>query len=65
MDGRNISNARRQLGEPQGQLCRLLDFAGRPGQDIADPWYTGDFELTYDDVLQGCTALLAQLQEEL
>ena len=61
MDGRNISNARRQLGEPQGQLCRLLDFAGRPGQDIADPWYTGDFLQTKQDVTEGCDALLKSI----
>lgn len=38
-------------------MHRLLDFSDRP-RDIADPWYTGEFEVTYEDVLEGCRALL-------
>ena len=48
-------------GDPQGKVHALLDFAGRPGQDVADPWYTGDFEATWRDVLSGCRGLLEQL----
>ena len=41
-------------------MSRLLDWTDRPG-DVADPWYTGDFEATWRDVLVGCEALLAAL----
>ncbi len=46
--------------DPEKKICRLLDFTDAPG-DIADPWYTGDFETTYKDVVKGCQALLAKL----
>ena len=62
MDGWNMRNMHRMLGgDPEGKLRLLLDFAGRPGQDIADPWYTGEFSTTYRDVLAGCQGLLRQL----
>lgn len=61
METRNVSNMLRILGgDPEGKLRRLLDFSPRP-RDIADPWYTGDFETTYQDILEGCEAFLAQL----
>lgn len=61
MDGANIRNMLRLLGgDPDGKVRRLLDFTDRPG-DIADPWYTGDFDATFRDVLTGCTALLEYL----
>ena len=41
-------------------IKRLLDFSACP-RDIADPWYTGDFDATYDDICQGCQALLDEL----
>jgi protein-tyrosine phosphatase len=41
----------------------LLDFAG--GGDIADPWYTGDFDVTYRDVLAGCEGLLAEIKKQM
>ena len=47
-------------GDPQGKLHLLLDYTVRPGQ-VADPWYTGDFDATWRDVLAGCQGLLAQL----
>ena len=61
MDSANERNMLRMLGgDPAGKVHKLLEFAGSEG-DIADPWYTGDFETTYDDVLAGCTGLLGYL----
>ena len=61
MDDLNVADLRRLVGpEDRRKIHRLLDFSG-DGRAIADPWYTGDFDATYDDVLRGCTALLAQL----
>lgn len=58
MEQRNITNIFRIIGEDkEAKVCRLLDFSDRP-RDIADPWYTGDFDKTYEDVLEGCHALL-------
>ena len=63
MDSANLRNMRRICGgDPQGKLCLLMDFTARPG-DVADPWYTGDFESTWRDVLEGCRGLLARLTE--
>ena len=44
-------------GDPEGKIYKLLSFAGS-GRDVADPWYTGDFDATYRDVLAGCEGLL-------
>lgn len=64
MDSHNLRNLRRIIPkDPAGKISRLLDLTERP-RDIADPWYTGDFEETYQDVLEGCTALLSFLQQE-
>jgi len=64
MDGANLRNMRRICGgDPEGKLSLLLDWTGHPG-DVADPWYTGDFEATWRDVLAGCQALLAHLTKE-
>ena len=61
MDHHNLRNLRRFVGEdPDGKVSLLLSHTGRPG-DVADPWYTGDFEATWRDVLEGCQALLAEL----
>ena len=61
MDAENARGLRRILGEdPQGKVSRLLDWTDRPA-DVADPWYTGNFDATYRDVLAGCQALLANL----
>ena len=60
-DSANIRNSLRLLGsDPQGKLRRLLEYTDRP-RDIADPWYTGNFDETYEDVCQGCEALLTAL----
>ena len=64
MDGANLRNMRRICGgDPEGKLSLLLDWTGHPG-DVADPWYTGDFEATWRDVFAGCQALLAHLTKE-
>ena len=61
MEQRNVVNMRRIAGgDPEGKIYNLLDFTGHM-RDIADPWYTGDFDATYDDIFEGCTALLDQL----
>lgn len=63
MDSRNLENMRPIVGpDKAGKLHRLLDFTPAP-RDIADPWYTGDFDLTYRDVVEGCQALLKHLLE--
>ena len=62
MDRANIRNAARIAGgDPDGKIRLLLDYAGRPGQEVADPWYTGDFDETWDDVTRGCEGLLNAL----
>mgnify|MGYP002660431405 FL=1 len=59
MDSMIIRNMVRILGgDPEGKVSKLLDFTERTGQDIADPWYTGNFDRTYEDVKEGCEALL-------
>ena len=58
MEYRNIKNMMRILGgDAEGKVSRLLDFTDEPG-DIADPWYSGNFALTYRQVEKGCRALL-------
>ena len=47
--------------DAEGKISLLLDHAGRPGEEVADPWYTRDFEATYRDVLEGCRGLLQAL----
>ena len=61
MDGANMRDLRR-LARPEDapKLRKLLDFAGMD-RDVADPWYTGDFEATYADVVAGCSALLKEI----
>lgn len=63
MDEANLRNMRRMLGgDPEGKIHALLDYTDQPGP-IADPWYTGDFDATYRDVLEGCRGLLQKLTE--
>ncbi|MBQ8457075.1 MAG: low molecular weight phosphotyrosine protein phosphatase [Prevotella sp.] len=58
MDSRNIRNMNRICGsDPDGKIVMLMDYTDRPS-DVADPWYTGDFETTWRDVLEGCQGLL-------
>lgn len=61
MDSANIRNITRIAGgDPEGKIYKLLSFAGS-GRDVADPWYTGDFDQTYQDVLLGLTGFLKKL----
>lgn len=62
MDNANLRNMRRICGgDSDGKIRLLLEFTGRSGE-VADPWYTGDFETTWRDVLEGCSGLLRHLQ---
>lgn len=61
METRNLTNMKRIVGEDtDGKIFRLLDFTDSP-KDIADPWYTGNFDITYDEVKMGCEALFAYI----
>ncbi len=64
MDSRNIRNIERMTGRTGGKIRKMLEFAGRPEDDVADPWYTGDFKRTYDDILEGCIGFLDYLKEK-
>ena len=62
MDRNNIRNALRIAGgDPEHKIVLLLDYADRPGEEVADPWYTGDFGATWDDIASGCEGLLREL----
>lgn len=64
MDSFNMKNLMRIIGsDPDGKVSFLLDYANRPGESIADPWYTGDFQETYLDVCQGCNGFVNYLRE--
>jgi protein-tyrosine phosphatase len=64
MDRANIRNMNRICGgDPEGKLHLLMEYTDHPG-DVADPWYTGDFETTWRDVLAGCLGLLQAVKEE-
>lgn len=61
MDEWNLRNMNRMLGsDPDNKIHLLMDYTNRPGE-VADPWYTDDFEATWRDVLEGCSSLLATL----
>lgn len=64
MDDKNLRNAKRIFGgDPGGKIHKLLYFANKIA-DVSDPWYTGDFETAYDDILLGCSALLEKIKTE-
>lgn len=64
MEERNIQNILRIVGEDKdNKICKLLDFSNNP-RDIADPWYTGNFDKTYEDILEGCKFFLEKIQNE-
>ena len=61
MDSYNIADLKRRVfPEDLGKIRRMLDFANI-SRDVADPWYTGNFDATWEDVLEGCTALLKEI----
>lgn len=63
MDSNNMRNIMRIVGaDTQNKIHKLLDLCG--GGDVADPWYSGDFECCYNDIERGCNALLMQLIKE-
>ena len=60
-DSYNIKNTLRIFGgDPENKVCRLLDLTDRP-RDIADPWYTGNFDITWNDIVEGCEAFLDKI----
>ncbi|MBQ1748063.1 MAG: low molecular weight phosphotyrosine protein phosphatase [Bacteroidales bacterium] len=61
MDEWNLRLIKRIIpDDPEGKIRLMMSFAGER-RDVADPWYTGDFEKTYQDLIKGCTALLKQI----
>ena len=63
MDTYNMRNMLRCFGgDDEGKVHKLMDFTSRKG-DVADPWYTGNFDATWRDCLEGCTELLKSLEE--
>ncbi len=64
MDHENMTRMRRLFGgDPEEKIRLLMDYTDRPGE-VSDPWYTRDFEATWRDVDEGCTALLASLRAD-
>ena len=64
MDRENLYDMRRICqGDPEGKIHLLMDYTDRPG-DVADPWYTRDFETTWRDVEEGCRGLLEHLRQK-
>ena len=64
MDGENARWMPRILGgDRDNKICLLLDYTDHP-RDVADPWYTGNFEITYTDIVEGCEAFLDYLKDE-
>ncbi len=64
MDSRNRYNMERIFGyDREGKISLLLDYTDTP-RDVADPWYSGDFEKTYDDIVRGCKGFLEKLKKE-
>lgn len=64
MESRNVRGIHRIIGsDSEHKVSMLLDFTGHP-RDIADPWYTGNFDKTYDDIVEGCEAFLNYLESQ-
>ncbi|MBO4231685.1 MAG: low molecular weight phosphotyrosine protein phosphatase [Bacteroidales bacterium] len=62
MENRNVRDINRIIGsDSEGKISLLMDYTDNP-HDVADPWYTGDFDSTWDDVEQGCVGLLNLLE---
>ncbi len=63
MDSANIRDMNRIYGgDPDGKIYKMLDFTDRDG-DVADPWYTGNFDATWRDVSEGCRGLFSQIKK--
>lgn len=62
MDTANIRNMTRYWGDSSHKIHKLLDFTERKNADVADPWYTGNFERTYLDVKEGCKGLIEAIR---
>ena len=59
MDASNLRLIRRIIpSDPENKIHLLMSYTGR-GRDVADPWYTGDFEEAFQDILEGCEGILA------
>ena len=64
MDSMNVRNIMKIFGkDPQNKVCKLMSFTDRDG-DVADPWYTRRFDVTYKDIYDGCVGLLDYLEKE-
>lgn len=61
MDQKNLRNLARICPDQEGKVRLLLDYAGRKGAEVADPWWSGNFDETWKDVLAGCRGLLDSL----
>ena len=65
MDGQNIRGILLIVGgDPEDKVWKLMDFTDEAGEDVADPWYTGNFTRAYDDIRKGCEALMARLKSD-
>lgn len=61
MDSANIRNMQRIFGaDPQNKIRKIMDYTDRPG-DVLDPWYSGRFDVAYNDIYEGCCGLLSEL----
>jgi protein-tyrosine phosphatase len=62
MDQKNVRNALLIFGkDPDGKIKKLMDYTGRGG-DVSDPWYSDRFDIAFDDIYEGCRALLSALE---
>ena len=65
MEEMNLEQMKKIVGDdPEHKIRRLLDYSNHP-RDIADPWFTGNFEITWQDIVEGCSALLTSLSRQL
>lgn len=65
MDSMNVRNLKRIVGQDkEGKISMLLDYAGRPGISIADPWYSGRFNVTYIDIVAGCRGFIEYCKKQ-
>ena len=63
MDDNNLRNMTRFVGnDPDRKVSKLLEHTARGGGSVADPWYTGNFDVTWDDIYEGCTGLLKEIE---